>query len=106
MTDSPIPLSLIYAKPEDAEWLEGVVQVLWDLSTTTRCAFSGPARTTNPTAAPRRSEARALDLQIDALSKDFGADWLDPFDPDNPAVEYLIRAAAAMLEREVIDAVA
>ncbi|MGX9115463.1 hypothetical protein ACWTU6_02010 [Mesorhizobium sp. BHbsci] len=30
VTDSSIPLSLIYAKPEDAEWLEEVVQVLWD----------------------------------------------------------------------------
>jgi len=104
VTDSPIPLSLIYAKPGDADWLEEIVDVLWDrydnypvrLQRTNKAYQTyGRSQTLD--------EARALDLQIAELATDFKADWADPFDPDDPAVEYKI-LDAVLMEQEVTNA--
>jgi hypothetical protein len=94
ITDSPLALSLAYAQPKDADWLEQIVDVLWHRYDN----FPIRLQRTNKVyqtfgRSQTLEEAKALDLQINDLANDFGADWADPFDPDDVAVEYKILEA-------------
>ena len=86
ITDSPIPLSLIYCKPEDQHWLEPLVANLW-------LEYDNYAFIVKRSAAPyvkhgrnqSEEEARALDARIHELAHEYGAEIV--IDPDIIGIE-------------------
>lgn len=91
VTDSPLPLGLVYAPPPDAEWLEQVVDAVWHrydnfpfLLRRTSKEYQTFGRSQS------LDEAKALDELIAALGGDFGTEDFPTMDPDDPTVEYRI----------------
>lgn len=89
ITDSPIPLSLIYCKSEDRDWLAPVVQQLWDkydnlpfILQRTKAPFVHHGRNENA------DQAKQLDMLIHTLALKFGATRY--VDADSPNIEDLI----------------
>ncbi len=89
ITDSPIPLSLIYCKPEEREVLEPIVRHLWEQNE--NFAFE-LRRTKAPFVTHGRNEtleqAQNLDVLIRALAVQFGATTF--VDADSPNIEDLL----------------
>lgn len=92
VTDSPLPLSLIYCKPEDAKWATDLVCHLWleyanlpFILKRTSLPFQQLGRNQN------FEEAKALDERIYELAiKQFGAEHI--VDPDHPdCIDYMLR---------------
>ncbi len=89
ITDSPIPLSLIYCKPEEREVLEPIVRHLWEQNDNIPLILR---RTDAPFVAYGRNEnleqAQNLDVLISALALKFGVTKY--VDADAPNLEDLI----------------
>jgi hypothetical protein len=89
ITDSPLPLSLIYCKPEDQRWIEPLVRTLWDNYDNHPFILK---RTSAPFVQYGRNEtldeAKVLDQRIHEMAIYFGAK--KTVDPDTPNVEDII----------------
>lgn len=91
VTDSPLPLSLVYAKPDDEEWLEQIVDVLWHRYDNFPFLLQRTSKTYQEFGrAQSLNEAKALDEQIAILGADFGTADFPTMNPDDPSVEYQI----------------
>lgn len=91
ITDSPLPLSLIYCPEQDREWLDPLVSRLWN-------SYENYPFVLQRTAAPYQEFGRSQNLgeakAIDALVHDL-AGRFDPvavINPDQPEVERTIIA--------------
>lgn len=98
ITDSPLPLSLIYCKPGELSWLRPIVRQLWGhydnlpfILQRTKAVYQDFGR--NET----ENQAKALDTEIHELGKAFGAYLtLDPDDAEveNRVIKEIIRRTA------------
>jgi len=86
ITDSPLPLSLIYCKPEDQCWIEPLVSRLWSdydnypfILKRSAAPYVRHGRNQN------EDEARALDARIHELAREYGARIV--IDPDINGIE-------------------
>ena len=86
ITDSPLPLSLIYCKPDQREWIAPVVKQLWSL-------YDNYPFVLNRTTAPYQEfgrnqtliQAKELDDKIHNLATIFGS--MGSLNPEDPVVE-------------------
>lgn len=89
ITDSPLPLSLIYCKPEERDVLEPIVRHLWEQNDNISLVLK---RTDAPFVTYGRNEtleqAKNLDTLIHALALKFGAEKF--VEADAPNIEDLI----------------